>query len=38
MSPCLYRASRMGNLYWHYYSAPGRTARVTDTKEVSFTD
>jgi nicotinamidase-related amidase len=24
------------NLYWHYQSAPGRTAGVTETKDVTF--
>jgi isochorismate hydrolase len=26
------------NLYWGYQAAPGRTAGVTDTKDVTFTD
>ena len=26
------------NLYWQYHSAPGRTAAVTETKEVAFGD
>jgi nicotinamidase-related amidase len=26
------------NLYWRYQDAPGRTARVTDTKDVTFSD
>ena len=26
------------NLYWQYQTAPGRTARVTETKDVSFSD
>jgi nicotinamidase-related amidase len=26
------------NLYWQYHSAPGRTAGVTDTKDVTFSD
>jgi hypothetical protein len=25
------------NLYWRYHTAPGRTATVKDTKEVTFT-
>jgi nicotinamidase-related amidase len=26
------------NLYWQYHSAPGRTAGVTDTQDVTFSD
>jgi nicotinamidase-related amidase len=26
------------NLYWRYHTAPGRTAAVTETKNVTFTD
>jgi isochorismate hydrolase len=26
------------NLYWQYHSAPGRTAAVTETKQVTFGD
>jgi nicotinamidase-related amidase len=26
------------NLYWQYHSAPGRTAAVSETKDVSFSD
>ena len=25
------------NLYWKYHTAPGRTAQVTDAKDVTFT-
>jgi hypothetical protein len=26
------------NLYWQYHTAPGRTAGVTETKDVTFND
>jgi hypothetical protein len=26
------------NLYWQYHAAPGRTAAVTETKDVTFSN